>query len=30
MHILEGLLALAVFGAGIYGIYRLAKRDGSL
>jgi hypothetical protein len=30
MHILMGILALAVFGGGIYGIYRLAKKNGDI
>ena len=30
MQIVLGIVALIVFGAGIYGIYRLAKRNGDL
>ena len=30
MHILMDIIAIAVFGAGVYGIYRLAKKNGDL
>jgi hypothetical protein len=30
MHILMDILALAVFGAGVYGMYRLVKKNGDL
>jgi hypothetical protein len=30
MHILVSFIALAVFAGGVYGIYRLAKKNGDI